>query len=280
MSAPSVAARSAGVANPLAFLALLRRHRHLILRLAARRIEAQYRGSALGMLWAVLQPLLLLAVYTFAFAFVLGATWSPDQAGKADFALFAFSGMLIFGVFSKPFVEAPNLMVANQTYIKQLVFPAEVLPWASVLVALFDLAVGFALWAMLFVGMRGVPPVTWTLLPLVVLPAVLLALGASWLLSSLGVFLRDLSQIVSLAATALFFLSPIVYPTSRIPEWLQPIYQINPIVGILEASKDVLFHGTVPNWSRFAVLLLVAWATAWLGHAWFMRTKGSFADVL
>jgi lipopolysaccharide transport system permease protein len=280
MSAPPVAARLAGVANPHAFLALARRHRHLILRLAARRIEAQYRGSSLGMLWVVLQPLILLGVYTFAFAFVLGAQWSPDQAGKADFALFAFSGMLLFALFSKPFVEAPNLMVANQTYIKQLVFPAEVLPLCSVLVALFDFVVGFALWAVLFVGLRGMPPVTWALLPLVVLPAVLLALGTSWLLSSLGVFLRDLAQIVSLAATALFFLSPIMYPASRIPDWLAPVYGLNPLVGILEASRAVLLHGTAPHWSTFALLLLGAWLIAWLGHAWFMRTKDSFADVL
>jgi lipopolysaccharide transport system permease protein len=280
MSAPPVAARLASVANPLAFLVLARRHRQLILRLAARRIEAQYRGSSLGMLWAVLQPLVLLGVYTFAFAFVLGARWSPEEAGKADFALIAFPGMLLFAVFSKPFVEAPNLMVANQTYIKQLVFPAEVLPLCSVLVALFDFAVGFAVWAVLFVGLRGLPPVTWTLLPLVVLPAVLLALGASWLLSSLGVFLRDLSQIVSLAATALFFLSPIVYPASRIPDWLTSLYRVNPLVGILEASRAVLLHGTTPHWSTFALLLLGAWVTAWLGHAWFMRTKRSFADVL
>jgi lipopolysaccharide transport system permease protein len=280
MSGHPVAARGSGAANPFAFLVLARRHRHLILSLAARRIEAQYRGSALGMLWAVLQPLLLLAVYTFAFAFVLGAHWSPDQAGKADFALFAFSGMLLFAVFSKPFSEAPHLIVANQSYIKQLVFPAEVLPWASVIAALFDYAVGFAIWAVLFIGMRGAPPATWILMPLVTLPAVLLALGASWLLSSLGVFLRDLSQVVSLAATALFFLSPIVYPASRIPEWLEPYYHANPLVGILEGSKGVLFHGTAPNWGHFGVLLLASWLVAWLGYAWFMRTKSSFADVL
>ena len=280
MTASTVASRHPGVANPFAFVATAHRYRQLIVRLAARRIQAQYRGSSLGMSWAVLQPLLLLAVYTFAFAFVLGAQWSPEEPGKADFALFVFSGMLFFGVFSKPFAEAPGLMVMNQTYIKQLVFPAEVLALSSVLVALFDFAVAFLVWACLFVWLRGVPPLTWLLVPVVLAPAVLLALGASWLLSSLGVFLRDLAQLVSLASTALFFLSPIVYPVSRIPEWLAPYYQLNPLVGILEASKAVLFRGGAPDWSIFALAMLVAWAAAWLGHAWFMRTKGSFADVL
>jgi lipopolysaccharide transport system permease protein len=108
----------------------------------------------------------------------------------------------------------------------------------------------------------------------------LFALGASWLLSALGVFLRDLAQLTSLAATALFFLSPIVYPVSRVPASIASVYHANPLVGILQASKDVLFHGTLPSWTVLAAVLLGGWAAAWIGHAWFMRTKGSFADVL
>lgn len=270
----------AGVGGPLAFLALAHRQRGLILRLAARRIEAQYRGSTLGLLWAVLQPMLLLGVYTFAFSFVMGSHWSADESGSGEFALRAYSGMILFAIFSRPFGEAPNLIVSNQTYIKQLVFPAEVLAWVSVATALFDFAVGFVLWAALFVVLHGPPPLSWTLTPLLVLPLVLFALAASWLLASLGVFLRDLSQLVALATTALFFLSPIIYPASRIPAWLAPYYAINPLVGILEGSKTLLFVGATPPWREIALPTLAAWLAAWLGHAWFMRTKGSFADVL
>jgi lipopolysaccharide transport system permease protein len=280
MTAADASASPHGVPHPFAFLTVAHRHRRLILRLAARRIEAQYRGSALGMLWAVLQPLLLLAVYTFAFSVVLGSRWDAASDRRADFALFAYSGMLLFGIFARPFAEAPSLIVSNQAYIKQLVFPAEVLAWVSVLTALFDFAVGLALWSALFVVVRGVPPATWALLPALVVPLVLLALAASWLLSSLGVFLRDLSQLVGLAATGLFFLSPIVYPASRIPESLAPWYALNPLVGILEASKELLFLGGAPAWSGIGAVTLAAWIAAWLCHLWFLRTKGSFADVL
>lgn len=280
MTAASAPASRRGLPHPVAFLILAHRHRRLILRLAARRIEAQYRGSTLGMLWAVLQPLLLLAVYTFAFAVVLGSRWDAASDRRVDFALFAYSGMLLFGIFSRPFAEAPGLIVSNQAYIKQLVFPAEVLAWVSVLAALFEFVVGLALWSALFVAVRGWPPATWALLPVLVLPLVLLALAASWLLSSLGVFLRDLSQLVGLAVTGLFFLSPIVYPASRIPESLAPWYALNPLVGILEASKQLLFFASVPSFAGLAVVTIGAWLAAWLCHLWFLRTKGSFADVL
>lgn len=277
-AAPAV--RVARIAGPFAFLALLRRHRQLILRLVGRRIAAQYRGSALGVAWVVLQPLLLLAVYTFAFSVVLGSHWNEQASGRGDFALFVYSGMLLFGVFSRPLAESPNLIVSSQAYLKQLVFPAEVLAWVSVLAALFEFAVGFALWALFFLALRGAPPVTWLALPALLVPLVLFALTASWLLSSLGVFLRDLAQLVGLAVTALFFLSPIVYPAARIPESLEPWYRLNPLVEILEASKQLLFFGATPAWSGIAVLALVAWIAAWLAHLWFVRTKGSFTDVL
>jgi len=279
MSAAS-AVRGPRIAGPFAFVALLHRHRRLILRLARRRIEAQYRGSALGLAWTVLQPLLLLSVYTFAFSVVLGSRWDEQAPGRGDFALLVYSGMLLFGVFARPFGEAPNLVVSSQAYLKQLVFPAEVLAWVSVLAALFEFAVGFALWALFFVALRGAPPATWLALPALLVPLVLLALAASWLLSSLGVFLRDLAQVVGLAVTALFFLSPIVYPASRIPASLAPWYRLNPLVDVLEASKQLLFSGTMPAWASLAVLALVAWLAAWLAHLWFLRTKGSFADVL
>jgi len=256
------------------------RYRHLILRLAVRRIQAQYRGSLLGMLWAALVPLLMLAVYTFTFSFVLKARWSPQDAGETDFALIVFSGMILFGLFQRIANEAPTLMVANQTYIKQIVFPSEVLPWVSLLASLFDFAVSFALWVGFYVLARGTPLASWLFLPLLLLPILLFALGIAWLLSSLGVFLRDLPQIVGVATTMLLFLSPIFYPVTRIPDWAAPYYHLNPFVGILEASRGSLFFGTPPNWRSWALVTAAGWGIAWIGYAWFMRTKPGFADVL
>jgi lipopolysaccharide transport system permease protein len=105
-------------------------------------------------------------------------------------------------------------------------------------------------------------------------------LGVTWLLSSLGVFLRDLGQLVGLFTTALLFVSPIFYPASMIPERYRDLYFLNPFASVLEMSKQSLFEGAVPNAIEVGALLLVGWVVAWLGHSWFVRTKAGFADVL
>ncbi len=268
--------------SPIAFLATGWRYRRLIGQLAWRRIEARYRGSWLGILWSVFNPLFLLCIYTFIFGFVFQAKWDLpiEFEGRPIFALLLFSGIILFYVFSECLNEAPDLIVSNRTFLKQYRFPLEVLPWVSLTAALFNLAMSFALLFIFYFAILGSPPPSVLLLPLVLVPLALLSLGLSWLISSLGVFLRDLSHLVRVLTTALLFMSPIFYPASRIPEPMRELYFLNPLALIIQMSKQVLFLGTVPDWRVVAVLLIGTWLIAWLGHTWFMRSKGGFADVL
>lgn len=265
--------------NPFCFAVACWRHRSLALRLARRKIEQEHRGSMLGMAWIVLQPLAFVSVYTFVFSSVLRGRWG-EASDPAAFALYALSGMITYGLFSQSANDGSTLLLRHTTYLKQIVFPAEVLCIASVLGALFHLGVGLLLWTALHALTRGAPPATLLALPLVLLPLLGLSLGASWLLASLGVFLRDLAQLTSLATTALLFLSPIFYPASRVPEFLVPYYRWNPFVPLLEAARGLMIEGRGPEWPPLALVSGVAWLIAWLGYAWFMRTKHSFADVL
>ena len=266
--------------QPFSFLATGWRHRRLILRLARRRIEARYRGSMLGLLWSVAHPLLMLGVYTFVFSTVFRARWQRPEGGDADFALFLFSGLIFYSVLAECVNEAPRLMLDNRLYIKQLQFPIETLSWVSIATALF----GFAVSAVILVGFHslvaGAPPPTALYLPLVLFPLVLLALGLSWLLSSLGTFLRDLSQVTGVLTAALLFVSPIFYPSSVIPEAWQAAFHLNPLAPILEMARATLLEGFPPDWASLALLVVVGWGVAWLGFTWFMKTKGAFADVL
>jgi len=264
--------------NPLAFVDSGWRNRSLILRLTARKIEARYRGSVLGVLWGLLNPLMMLGLYTFVFSVVFRARWAAS--GRNEVALLIFAGLLLYTVFAKCVNEAPSLVVNHRTYIKQVVFPAEILVWVIVLTALFDFAIGFGGLGAFWVAGLGVPPATWLLLPLMLMPVVLLALGTTWLLSSLGVFLRDIEQVVGTFTTALLFLSPIFYPASRVPEELRSLYEWNPFALLVEMFREAVFSGFPPDWARWAVVAGVSWLTAWLGYAWFMTTKRSFADVL
>lgn len=279
-AAPAANGSHRALRNPFCFVLACWRHRSLAGRLARRRVEAQYRGSMLGLAWAVLQPLLLLSIYTFVFSSVLNAHWTTPDGAPGGFALNAFAGMVLYGVFSQAANTGANLLLNHSQLLKQVVFPAEVLSMASVLAAGFDLAIGLALWTLFHCFQLGVPPATILALPLVLLPLLLFSLGASWLLASLGVFLRDLAQLTSLVTTALYFLSPIFYPASRVPAEFAQVYGWNPFVGLITAAREMMIEGRWPAWPELAVLTLVAWGFAWFSYAWFMRTRHTFADVL
>jgi lipopolysaccharide transport system permease protein len=267
--------------HPLAFLHTGWVHRALILRLARRKLEARYRGSLLGSLWAWIQPLLLLAVYTFIFAVVFEARWGIAEGGDATpFALAAFAGMVYYGVFAECVNEAPGLLLANQAFIRQVRFPVEVLPWVTLVASLFGFAINLVLLVVFELVILERVPWTLVLVPLLAGPLLLITLGVTWLLSSIGVFIRDLAQIASVATTALLFLSPVFYPASRIPESFRPIYSINPFASLIEAFRGALFEGQVPDPAALAWLSLAGWLVSWLGFLAFMKAKDGFADVL
>ena len=265
---------------PVSFLAAGWEHRALILQLARRRIAARYRGSLLGGLWAVVHPIMMLCVYTFVFSYVLQARTGLASNSQAHFALFVFSGMIVYSIFAESVNDAPTLVLGNRNYIKHLLFPVEVLSWVSVMSGLFSFAVSFVILICFSSYMNGPPPLTALFVPVLVLPIVLLTVGLSWFLSSLGTFLQDLSQGTGVVTTALFFLSPIFYPVTAIPEPIRRYCYLNPFTFTLETIRAVLFEGATPDWRALAVLTFASFVVAWLGYVWFMKTKGAFSDVL
>lgn len=266
--------------HPFAFLACGWNYRRLILRLAKRRIESRYRGSLLGAAWAILQPLLILAIYTFVFSFVLQSEWRTSTGESRHFAVVFFSGLILYTLFSECLVESPGLMAAHRAYINQAVFPTETLPWVVLVSATVNFLISSGLLIGLYLAILGPPPLTVLFAPLVVLPVALAALGASWLISSLGVFLKDIAPIISLFAMALLFLSPILYPADLVPDRIQFYYRLNPFVPLLEMWRGLLFDAVPIDWPSLIWVTTVAWILAWLGWAWFMKTKKAFADVV
>lgn len=266
--------------QPFAFLLCGWRHRRLIAQLARNRTQARYRGSLLGGFWVLALPLLMLGVYTFVFSVVLETRWSGPDVGPGHFPLLLFAGLILFNVFAECANEAPGLMQANQAYIKQVLFPSEVLAWVSLVTALWRCAASLGMLLAFYALVIGWPPLASAAGALALLPLAGLTLGSVWLLASLGVFLRDLSQVISVFTAALLFLSPVFYPASRVPEALRPWLGLNPFVPILETWRQSLFDGRLPDWSALALVTAASWGVAWAGYAWFMKTKGSFADVL
>ena len=267
-------------ATPLEMIASLWRNRGLIHISAKREVLGRYRGSVLGLLWSFINPLLMLAVYTFVFSVVFGARWEAGAGSKIEFAMLLFSGLMVFNFFAECINRAPSLIISNQNYVKKIIFPLEILPFVSLISALYHAAISFLVWLVAYAMLVGVPHLTIVYLPFIIMPFAFFVMGVSWGLASLGVFLRDVSQVVGVLTSVLMFMSAIFYPASALPENYQSIIYFNPLVPVIEMVRDVLYWGVAPDPVHLVVYWMVTAVIAWVGFAWFQKTRKGFADVL
>lgn len=266
--------------SPRESVASLLRNRALIKALVMRDVLGRYRGSFMGILWSFFNPLLMLAVYTFVFGLVFKARWNIGSDSRAEFALVLFAGLIVFNLFAECVNRAPGLILYNVNYVKKVVFPLEILPWVAMGSALFHGIVSFVVWFIFYFVLFGLPQISVFYLPLVLLPILLLSMGISWLLASLGVYLRDISQIIGPVITMLMFLSGIFYSVSSLPLEYQSLFRLNPLVSIIEQVRNVLIWGKEPDYPLLLGLLCGSAFISWMGFAWFQKTRKGFADVL
>ena len=262
------------------FIVPIVRHRHLVFQMVRRDIEMKYRGSLLGPLWVLLTPLSLLAVYTFVFAVVLQNRGGGVEHGCAGFALRLYAGLTVFQLLAGCLNSAPSEIMRNTQFVKRVVFPLDALAWVRMLVAMFDALMNTVVLAVFYVILEGVPPVSVVAVPLIVLPLIPVTLGLMWLLSALGVFLRDLGQFIGTATTLLLFGSAIFYPVDIVPEQWRWVILSNPLAVVIDQVRASLFDGVWPAWWVTGALMALGLLIAWIGHAWFQRVRGAFADVL
>jgi lipopolysaccharide transport system permease protein len=239
-------------------------HRQLVQRLVEREVLGRYRGSVGGVAWSLLNPLLMLAVYTFVFTVVFKARWGTNGDSQPGLAIFLFAGLIMHSLFAECVNRAPGLILSNVSYVKKVVFPLEILPWVAMGSALFHAGVSLLvlLGAMLLLGNNI--PATVVFLPLVILPLILGTMGLAWFLAATGVFVRDIGQVTGVATTVLLFLSPVLYP----------------LTFIIEQTRGVLIAGQPLDLAGWSVQLALAILIACVGHWWFQRTRKGFADVL
>lgn len=266
--------------SPVTMLSSLWQHRALVRALVQREVVGRYRGSIMGLLWSFLNPVLMLLVYTFVFSVVFKARWHAGSDSKTEFALVLFAGLLVFNLFAECFNRAPALILLNVNYVKKVVFPLDILPWVALGAALFHALISAAVWLLAYCLLYGVPHLTVLLLPVVMLPLLLFIMGVSWALAALGVYLRDVAQFIGVLTTVLMFLSPIFYSGSTLPEEYRVLLMFNPLTPAIEQARDVLFWGQVPDPAAWAAYLAGSALAAWLGFAWFQKTRKGFADVL
>ncbi|EEE06200.1 ABC transporter permease [Burkholderia multivorans] len=269
-------------ASPTYLLTSLVKNRRLMFDLARRDAVGRYKGSALGILWSMLTPLLMLSVYTFVFSGVFKSRWGGESTpgSHSEFAVVLFAGMLTFNIFSECVNRAPSLVLANTNFVKKIVFPLEILPCVSLLSALFHASISITILLVAEFLIQGSVPITALLLPVVLTPLCLLILGISWLLSATGVYLRDIGQTIGILVTALMFLSPIFFPLSSLPENIRNLVYWNPLTFPIEQSRNVLIWGKPIDWTIWCGYLAISLIVSWIGFAWFQKTRKGFADVI
>ncbi|WP_336603250.1 ABC transporter permease [Mizugakiibacter sediminis] len=256
------------------------RHRALTYQLAKRDVLGRYRGASFGLLWSLMSPFLMLMVYTFAFGTVLKSKWPQLEAGHTHYSIILFVGVIVHSFFAECLTRSPGLVVSNQNFVKRVIFPLEVLPVSMVFSALFHLCTNILIFIVLRLLLDG--DVAWTMVfaPIVLLPLFILTLGVAWFLASAGVYFRDIGQIVSVLATAMFFLSSAMLPIEVIPESYRWVFFINPLTFIIDQARNVMLWQEFPDWSGLGLYCLLALCVAYLGHAFFEKTRRGFADVL
>lgn len=255
-------------------------HRTLIYQLGKRDVVGRYRGSVAGLAWSFLNPLLMLAVYTFVFAVVFQARWQGATDGKGSFAVILFIGVLVHGIFAECLNRAPGLILANANYVKRVMFPLEILPWVSMGSALFHALVSLLVLLIAQVYVLGGIPPTALLLPVVLAPLVLTTVGLTWIFSAFGVYLRDIGQTTVVITTVALFLSPVFYPVTALPEEYRFLFLLNPLTFIIEQSREVLIWGRLPDWRGLAIYAVASLAVSSAGFWVFQRMRRGFADVL
>jgi lipopolysaccharide transport system permease protein len=255
-------------------------NKQLIVQMTKREVIGRYRGSVMGLAWSFFNPVLMLAVYTFVFSEIFKARWAGQDPGKGGFAILLFVGMIVHGIFAECANRAPSLIMSNANYVKKVLFPIEILPVISLGSAIFHGCI--SLIVLLLAQLLLTHTLYWSAIffPLVLVPLILGTLGISWLLASLGVYLRDVGQIIGVLTTVLMFLSPVLYPIAALPEVYRPWMLLNPLTYIIEESRNVLLMGHMPQWDRLGIALIVGVLMAVVGFWLFQKTRKGFADVL
>jgi len=261
---------------------LITSNKYLLLQLLKREVLQRYRGSHLGFFWAFAYPVLMLLVYMFVFGTVMKLRWGVgEETSTVQYGLVLFSGLIMHGFLAEVFNGSTRRILSNVQYVKKVVFPLPILSIVTVLNALIHNVFGLLiLFVALIVTGNGIP-LTVFYLPLIILPFALMLLGFSWLLSALGVFIRDLSQLIGVLVTVLLFVGPIVYPLRLIPDPYQNwVLFGNPLSIVVEQLRAVTIEGVAPDFALLGIYYAAAVIILTAGYTFFTRTSSGFADVV
>jgi len=251
----------------------------LVYTFAKRELLGRYKGSALGIAWAVLTPVVMIAIFTFIFAGIFGARFGASHS-TWDYALYLFCGLLPWTMFQESVQQSSSTIVVHANLVKRVVFPLETLPAAQVFAALGNQLFATVGLLIATLAIQRELHLTTLWLPVLLLPQLLFTLGVSWLIASLGVFLRDIAQGITLLLMAWMYLTPIIYPESIVPDRFRVFLNFNPFTALVRSYRRVFLEGAAPDWNGLLYFTAFALVIFVFGYWWFARTRKNFADVI
>ena len=257
------------------YLAELAQHHHLILSFARRDIRVKYKQTAFGVAWAILQPFSLMLIFTLVFS-----TLARVPSDGIPYPIFAYSALIFWTFFATSISQGTVAMVANAELVRKIYFPRETLILAVMLSTTFDLLIASTIFGGMMLYYQIV--ITWNLLwilPLLVLQ-IFFVLGVICVTSALEVHLRDIGHVLPLLLQLWMFASPVAYPLSLVPPWLQPVYLLNPMAFLIDSYRRVILQGTPPNPVQLALAIAVAFLLVSVAYLGFKRAERTFADVI
>lgn len=254
-------------------------HKDLIIKFVWRDFESRFKGSLLGAVWPLLNPLGHLFLYTFLFSIVLQVRFGGSTS-SADFALFLMTAYIPWTAMGEALSSATTKILEVPNLVKRVVFPLEILPLILPISSFINALIGLALVTVFACFQLGTIHSTILLLPMVLIPHFLFTAGLCWFVASIGVFIRDCKHFMALGLAVGMYMTPIVYPAERLPENLKWLLWVNPVSGMITDYRKLMLQGTLPDWIPYLSYTSVSIIICVLGFHFFFKTKNSFADVV
>ena len=257
----------------------LYRHGALIRSFVKRDLQVRYKGSAIGLFWSVVHPLVMLILYTYIFSAILKVRVGAAE-GTENFAIYLFCGLLPWNAFAEGVNRSTGVILEHANLIKRTIFPSEILPIYLVVSGIVTQLIGLGILLVALLVTAHPFSSLIVILPAILLLQFALTVGLSWIVAGFTVFVRDLGQIIGMVMTIWVFLTPIFYPPTLIPDRLRFLLLMNPMYALVESYRSLILKGRIPPWESLAWLACVALAVFLLGYRLFTRMQGAFADVI
>ncbi len=259
---------------------LLTRHRQLTWEMVKREISDRYAGQVLGTLWTIGHPLILMAIYVFIFTVIFKQKTGGTFELPRDFTTYLLSGLIPWMAFQESMMKSPTVIISYSNLVKQVVFPIEILPVKGVIASVITQLISTVILIIYVLISHGAIPLTYLLIPVIFFFQILAMIGVAYILSSIGVYLRDMKEFVQVFCLAGFYLLPLFYLPSQFPRVLMPAFYVNPFYYLVLCWRDVLYFGRFENlwaWPVFVIGSLVVFTS---GYALFRRLRTMFGNVL